>query len=334
MIVQTPPRPTRPDTEAHAAEQALNGHSKRTGKPASRRRRRRRNPKGCGAREVGIAFLWAAAITAPIVGLGARRIHGEWAAREAAYQAVVQAGLAHENLIAAPAGEALPLDVATLGRDLFHTNCVACHGADAKGVMGLGRDLTTSDFVAQQSDGDLLAFLVTGRPEALPPMPPRAGNPDLSDDELSALVVYMRGLQDPRRMPELPEMVIAEVETTEDEAAADLEAAGGDAELAAYIASGRKLFATSCASCHGKDARGLPSLGVDLVNSEFLRGLDDEALLAFIQRGRDPSDPESKTGIAMPPKGGNPALSEDDIWDIIDFLRSLDPQAGAAAEAQ
>lgn len=325
MIVQTPLRLTDPDTAT--APSRLNGSPQRQAP-----RPPRREPKGCGAREVGIAFVWAAAITAPIVGFGAKRIYDDWSAREQAYQAVQQAAMAHENLIAAPAAEMLPLDVATLGRDLFQTTCVACHGKDAKGVTGLGRDLTTSDFVTLQSDSALLAFLSTGRPEALPPMPPRGGNPDLSDSDLNAIVTYMRGLQDPRRMPELPEMVIAEVETTEEEAAADLEAAGGDAELAEYIASGRKLFATNCSSCHGKDAKGLPNLGVDLVNSEFRLGLDDEALMEFIQRGRDPSDAKSLTGVAMPPKGGNPALSEDDIWDIIDYLNSLNPSTVAASE--
>jgi len=329
MIAQTPPRLTDRAPDIRTSH-GLNGAPQF----AAPRPPRRRKPKGCGAREVGIAFLWAAAITAPILGLGARRIYSDWAAREQAYQAVVQAGLAHERLIAAPAGETLPLDVATLGRDLFQTTCVACHGADAKGVTGLGRDLTISDFVALHSDSELLAFLATGRPAALPPMPARGGNEDLSDSDLGALVTYLRGLQDPRRMPELPEMVVVVAETTEEEAAADLAAAGGDAELAEYIASGRRLFASACASCHGKDARGLPNLGVDLVNSEFRRGLDEEALLAFIQRGRDPSDPESKTGIAMPPKGGNPALPEDDIWDIIDYLTSLDPEAGGAGDTQ
>src|SRR5690606_16059046 len=124
---------------------------------------------------------------------------------EQAYQAVQQAAMAHENLLAAPAGETLPVDVATVGRDLFHTTCVACHGQDARGVAGLGRDLTTSDFVALRSDSELQAFLAEGRADVTPPMPPRGGNPDLTDEDLSAIVVYMRGLQDPRRMPELPE---------------------------------------------------------------------------------------------------------------------------------
>jgi mono/diheme cytochrome c family protein len=332
MIVQNPP----PPTVRHAAARAgpRSAHKGRApGAVESPRAGRKpdRKPKGCGAREVGIAFLWAAAITTPVLGIGARRIYSDWAAREQAHAAVVEAGLAHERLVAAPAGGTLPVDVATLGRDLFQTSCVACHGPTGTGVAGLGLDLTESDFVAAQSDGQLLAFLATGRPEAKPPMPARGGNPDLSDSDLNALAVYLRGLQDPRRMPELPEMVVVVAETTEEEAAADLAAAGGDAELAEFIASGRKLFATSCASCHGKDARGLPSLGVDLVDSAFRRGLDEEALLAFIQRGRDPSDPGSKTGIAMPPKGGNPALSEDDIFDIIDYLTSLDPSAGGAA---
>src|SRR5690606_37322758 len=103
----TPPRLTDPD--AAAPQGRLNGSPQRRAAPPPRRK-----PSGCGARGVGIAFAWAMAITAPIVGLGAKRIYDGYSAREQAYQAVQQAALAHEHLIAAPAAEVLPLDVATL----------------------------------------------------------------------------------------------------------------------------------------------------------------------------------------------------------------------------
>ena len=50
---------------------------------------------------------------------------------------------------------------------------------------------------------------------------------------------------------------------------------------------------------------------------------DDDALLAFIKQGRSPSDPKNTTGIQMPPKGGNPAMSDDDILDVIAYLRTM-----------
>lgn len=93
---------------------------------------------------------------------------------------------------------------------------------------------------------------------------------------------------------------------------------GGDA------AAGKELFASSCASCHGPDAKGLPGLGKDLVTSEFAKGLSDKDLVAFITKGRDTSDKLNTTGVAMPPKGGNPALTEKQLQDIVAYLRQLE----------
>jgi disulfide bond formation protein DsbB len=93
--------------------------------------------------------------------------------------------------------------------------------------------------------------------------------------------------------------------------------AAGDA------AKGQQIFASTCAACHGPNGEGVKGLGKDLVTSEFTRGLTDEELLAFIKQGRDMSDPLNTTGIAMPPKGGNPALQDAQIIDIIAFMRSI-----------
>lgn len=89
------------------------------------------------------------------------------------------------------------------------------------------------------------------------------------------------------------------------------------------IAKGKQLFLQSCASCHGPDAKGLPNLGKDLTTSEFVKSKTDQELLAFIKVGRSVTDPLNTTGVAMPPKGGNPALSDEDILNIIAYLRTL-----------
>ncbi|HZW11486.1 MAG TPA: cytochrome c [Phycisphaerales bacterium] len=96
-----------------------------------------------------------------------------------------------------------------------------------------------------------------------------------------------------------------------------------DEEWAEYVANGTKLYGTTCVACHGVGGAGISGLGKALANSAFVQGQDDDTLLAFIQKGRDPSDPANTTGIGMPAKGGNPALSEDDILDVIAYLRTL-----------
>jgi len=90
-------------------------------------------------------------------------------------------------------------------------------------------------------------------------------------------------------------------------------------------AAGKAAYATTCVACHGADAKGVQGLGKDLTTSEFVRTKTNEELLAFVLTGRPSSDPLNTTGIDMPPKGGNPALTETDLKNIIAYLRTLQP---------
>jgi mono/diheme cytochrome c family protein len=40
----------------------------------------------------------------------------------------------------------------------------------------------------------------------------------------------------------------------------------------ALVEDGRSVFQTTCTACHGLDARGIPGLGKDLVESPFIHG--------------------------------------------------------------
>ncbi|MEO8084045.1 MAG: cytochrome c, partial [Ardenticatenales bacterium] len=79
-----------------------------------------------------------------------------------------------------------------------------------------------------------------------------------------------------------------------------------------------------CAACHGPDGKGVPSLGKNLVTSTFAKDMTDAELVAFLKVGRDTSDPLNTTGVAMPPKGGNPALTDGDLMDIVAYVRQLE----------
>lgn len=107
------------------------------------------------------------------------------------------------------------------------------------------------------------------------------------------------------------------------EQAAAAEAPDKDDAPAGDAAKGKKNFA-ACAACHGPDGKGVPSLGKNLVTSEFAKGKTDEELVAFLKVGRDTSDPLNTTGVAMPPKGGNPALTDADLMDIVAYVRELE----------
>ncbi|MGE0494367.1 MAG: cytochrome c [Vulcanimicrobiota bacterium] len=84
-------------------------------------------------------------------------------------------------------------------------------------------------------------------------------------------------------------------------------------------------YKQSCAACHGQDAKGVPNLGKDLVDSEFVVKTSDDDLVAFVKKGRGTDDPANTSGVAMPPKGGNPALQDTQLRGIVAYLRSLHP---------
>ena len=99
-------------------------------------------------------------------------------------------------------------------------------------------------------------------------------------------------------------------------------------EAAAQAASGnsvagQELFIGTCSACHGPEGKGVQGLGKDMTTSEFIAGKSDAELVEFIKIGRDPSDPLNTTGVAMPPKGGNPTLAEEDLFDIVAYIRTI-----------
>jgi disulfide bond formation protein DsbB len=85
---------------------------------------------------------------------------------------------------------------------------------------------------------------------------------------------------------------------------------------------GEELFVT-CAACHGPQGEGVEGLGKDMTVSEFIADRSDDDLVEFIKVGRAPDDPLNTTGVAMLPKGGNPALSDEDLYDIVAYIRTL-----------
>ncbi len=95
------------------------------------------------------------------------------------------------------------------------------------------------------------------------------------------------------------------------------------AGLTGDAAKGAAAFATTCVSCHGPDAKGITGLGKDLTTSEWTKAQPDAELVLFLTQGRPASDPLNTTGVDMPPRGGNPALKDQDLADIVAYMRSI-----------
>lgn len=88
-------------------------------------------------------------------------------------------------------------------------------------------------------------------------------------------------------------------------------------------ARGEEIFNATCIACHGVGGVGVEGLGKPLTTSTFASGLTDDELLAFLIVGRLDTDPLNTTGIAMPARGGNTSLSDDDLRAVVAYLRTL-----------
>lgn len=88
-------------------------------------------------------------------------------------------------------------------------------------------------------------------------------------------------------------------------------------------ARGLELYTGTCSACHGDGGIGMPNSGKPLVTSEFVAGLNDKNLLTFVKIGRTTWDPVNTTGVDMPGRGGNPTLTDENISDIIIYIRAL-----------
>jgi len=68
----------------------------------------------------------------------------------------------------------------------------------------------------------------------------------------------------------------------------------------------------------------MKGFGQDLVSqSAWMKQQDDAALIAFIKKGRPADDPLNESGYEMMPLGGNPTLTDQDVTDVVAYIRQL-----------
>jgi cytochrome c5 len=116
------------------------------------------------------------------VRLAEERIAPVTAVREGADgQAALAAAQAEAQAAAAPA-ETGVVD----GTQVYNTVCSACHAAGVAGAPQPGSDALKERLAAKGLDG-LKASVING----LNVMPPRAGRPDLTDEQIQAAIDFM-----------------------------------------------------------------------------------------------------------------------------------------------
>ncbi len=91
------------------------------------------------------------------------------------------------------------------------------------------------------------------------------------------------------------------------------------------VNAGERVFQSVCSTCHGLSAQGVSGLGPSMIGSPFINGLSNDELLAFVIVGRPSNHPDNQSGIAMPARGGNPSLTDNDLNNVIHYVRSLNP---------
>ncbi len=104
-------------------------------------------------------------------------------------------------------------------------------------------------------------------------------------------------------------------------------AATGSSALPGDPAKGETLYTQNCATCHGAALEG--GIGPSLNPIEKLPGvanpLDPAYLIGVITNGR------TDNGRVMPPKGGNPSLTEQDVKDLASFIIQANHTPGGGA---
>ena len=136
-----------------------------------------------------------------------------------------------------------------LGHSLFATNCINCHGSDARGAPGFP-DLTDNDWLYGGEPRDIVQSITNGREGTMPPIGAALGEQGV--DEVVAYVLSLSGHAEP-----------------------------GD-----KVTAGKARFVV-CAGCHGVDGKGNRAVGApDLTVDIWLYGGSPATLRKTLMEGR------------------------------------------------
>ena len=83
------------------------------------------------------------------------------------------------------------------------------------------------------------------------------------------------------------------------------------------LTNGKKVFSTTCFACHGHNGKGAVPGVPDMTKSESRLHGETQLLLKHVLEGYQ----SAGSPLAMPPKGGNPTLTDKEIQDAIGYMK-------------
>jgi cytochrome c5 len=181
------------------------------------------------------------------------------------------------------------------GEEVYKSACASCHTSGALNAPKLGDNAAWAKLIPEGHAG-LTKQAIAG----IRQMPARGGNPALTDIEMSRAVAYLANSagakfkEPPVAAPAAP-VAAAAVMTV-------AAAAPTAAAPAAAAVDGEAVYKQACSACHAVGAAGAPKSG------------DKAAWAPRIKKGEDALVASAIKGIGnMPPKGGNPSLTDAQI---------------------
>lgn len=210
------------------------------------------------------------------------------------------------------------------GDQIFNKICIQCHGADSSvpNAPKIENNGNWAPRIAQGFD-TLFQHALNG----FNAMPAKGGAADLTDQELKRVITYMAN-KSGGNFPDPDAAAPADQAASGDAAASAPVAAGsapaadapkaedkGAAAPAAGGADGQKVYEANCKACHGGAIPGVPHVG------------KKEDWAPRIKQGKETLYKHALEGFnAMPAKGGNAGLSDDEIKAAVNYMAN---QSGA-----
>ena len=184
------------------------------------------------------------------------------------------------------------------GEAIVQATCGACHQTGVAKAPKIGNKQDWAEHIKHGMTA-MVQTVVKGKGA----MPPKGGDASLTEDEIRRAVAHMANQSGGSfKVPAAPA-------GAKDKPAAA--AQGHEQHAKAGAVDGKAVYDKVCFACHAQSVAGSPKLGDKAAWAPRLKQGTD-AMVQSVIKGKG----------AMPPKAGNPALTEQEIRATVEFMAS------------